>query len=396
VLRNGTLQDAFNLHFTLKLISQLVYPTPSVQLITIWMVNPVESEKCHEIEGSTRCDACKSCGAIVELDGCGHRFHSRCIFQWPIEKCEVCSAECKSVKIFRPLKKSSNTMARKGKWSADEHKYANLMIKQFQQGVLPLADGLHLRGFISNLLQCDPLRVTKKYSGHAIGKQNFFYQRRKAYCYNIHIKLQKRISSLRNHFYWHIRYRCKLGYQIDVQELKTAETDYWIREFIKFAKKIGQKIELPLSSVENYTISNLSSQNSISCENESVDEIDLGDLDLSQYSGFPNHAASSPVTDDSSSDFESISTSSPSSEYGTMSPLSFDEWNDEEFSYFPYFLNDMSVDDVNMAPSLTTSNQTTRRSLCEWVHEEEARWNKAMSVAAWSLSTPNISMSDCQ
>lgn len=112
-------------------------------------------------DSSTRCEACKSCGAVLELDGCGHRFHPRCIFTWPATHCEVCDEPVCAMLVFRETRGLPNSGARKGKWSVDEHKYADMVMKQFQVGALPLADGLHLRVFMANMLQCDPLRVTK-------------------------------------------------------------------------------------------------------------------------------------------------------------------------------------------------------------------------------------------
>lgn len=31
---------------------------------------------------------------------------------------------------------------------------------------------------------------------------------------------------------------------MNIQELKKAEADYWIEEFLKFAAKIGQRVEM--------------------------------------------------------------------------------------------------------------------------------------------------------
>uniref|UniRef100_H3H3P4 RING-type domain-containing protein n=1 Tax=Phytophthora ramorum TaxID=164328 RepID=H3H3P4_PHYRM len=103
-------------------------------------------------DNSTRCEACKSCGAVLELDGCGHRFHPRCIYAWPATHCEVCDEPVTNVLVFREPKNRSNSSARKGKWGIDEHKYAGMLMKQFQVGALPLADGLHLRVFMANML----------------------------------------------------------------------------------------------------------------------------------------------------------------------------------------------------------------------------------------------------
>ncbi|GLE04938.1 hypothetical protein PINS_up013919 [Pythium insidiosum] len=396
-------------------------------------------------EGSTRCDCCKSCGAILELDGCGHRFHPRCIYAYPVRQCELCSAPVSAVKIFRVFKNTPNSMVRKGKWSADEHKYANMMMKQFQLGAFPLVDGLHLRGFIANLLQCDPLRVTKKYSGHAIGKQNFYYQRHKTYCYNLHTKLQKRISNLRNHFYWHIQFRCKFGYSINIQELKSAEADYWIREFLKFAAKLNQPVEFasPTPSPAMTPVQTPSEDELTQSQSQSSQPAPVSPTDV-QQSGAAVAVTSPSKLNQSALTAAATSMPSPKAEpilmeqqqpsfklrneaSGSLSPLSFDEWNDDSSASFMDMLDTAVLDDFSrhsaqlssalseflsvptklsstldkqldsQPPSASTENapstsQRTKCSLGEWLREEESRWNDSMTATSWSFS---LTLSDC-
>lgn len=52
--------------------------------------------------------------------------------------------------------------------------YANRLINEFKAGLLPLTDGTTLRNFLSKLLNCDPMRISKKFVGNnCIGKQVF-------------------------------------------------------------------------------------------------------------------------------------------------------------------------------------------------------------------------------
>jgi len=63
---------------------------------------------------------------------------------------------------------------RRGKWTAEEEAYANRLILEFKAGLLPLTDGTTLRTFLSKLLNCDPMRISKKFVGSkCIGKQVF-------------------------------------------------------------------------------------------------------------------------------------------------------------------------------------------------------------------------------
>lgn len=63
---------------------------------------------------------------------------------------------------------------RRGKWTLEEENYANRLIHEFKSGLLPLTDGTTLRTFLSKLLNCDPMRISKKFvGGNCIGKQVF-------------------------------------------------------------------------------------------------------------------------------------------------------------------------------------------------------------------------------
>ena len=63
---------------------------------------------------------------------------------------------------------------RRGKWTTEEEAYAIRLIQEFKAGLLPLTDGTTLRTFLSKLLNCDPMRISKKFVGsNCIGKQVF-------------------------------------------------------------------------------------------------------------------------------------------------------------------------------------------------------------------------------
>ena len=70
--------------------------------------------------------------------------------------------------------KSKGPPLRRGKWTTEEENYANRLIQEFKAGLLPLTDGTTLRTFLSKLLNCDPMRISKKFVGsNCIGKQVF-------------------------------------------------------------------------------------------------------------------------------------------------------------------------------------------------------------------------------
>lgn len=73
-----------------------------------------------------------------------------------------------------PGGKKKGPPLRRGKWTPEEEAYANRLIQEFKAGLLPLTDGTTLRTFLSKLLNCDPMRISKKFVGsNCIGKQVF-------------------------------------------------------------------------------------------------------------------------------------------------------------------------------------------------------------------------------
>lgn len=71
------------------------------------------------------------------------------------------------------IQSSRNTL-RRGKWTAEEEDYANAVVREFNSGYLDAPAGTTLRIYLSEKLQCDPMRITKKFTGNvSIGKRVF-------------------------------------------------------------------------------------------------------------------------------------------------------------------------------------------------------------------------------
>ncbi|CAB9510822.1 expressed unknown protein [Seminavis robusta] len=65
-----------------------------------------------------------------------------------------------------------------GKWTPEEEAYVEALVEEFKLGLLPLAEGTSLRTFLSKMLNCQPMRISKKFVGSNYnGKQ--VYVRRK-------------------------------------------------------------------------------------------------------------------------------------------------------------------------------------------------------------------------
>ncbi len=69
---------------------------------------------------------------------------------------------------------SNNKQLRRGKWTAEEESYVARVIQDFNSGYLNAPPGTTLRTYLSDKLNCDPMRITKKFTGDAcIGKRVF-------------------------------------------------------------------------------------------------------------------------------------------------------------------------------------------------------------------------------
>ena len=60
---------------------------------------------------------------------------------------------------------------RVGKWTLEEEHFAKKLIDQFEAGTLTDCQaGTTLRCYLSKRLNCDPMRISKKFAGKSIGK----------------------------------------------------------------------------------------------------------------------------------------------------------------------------------------------------------------------------------
>lgn len=63
---------------------------------------------------------------------------------------------------------------RRGKWTVEEEEYVARVIRDFNTGYLNAPAGTTLRTYLSEKLHCDPMRITKKFTGGScIGKRVF-------------------------------------------------------------------------------------------------------------------------------------------------------------------------------------------------------------------------------
>lgn len=73
------------------------------------------------------------------------------------------------------LEDAAKPAARAGQWTREEEDYAAKIGDLFAKGIVPnVPEGMTMRSLLATLLNCSPMRVSKKYSGeHAIGKRSY-------------------------------------------------------------------------------------------------------------------------------------------------------------------------------------------------------------------------------
>ena len=67
---------------------------------------------------------------------------------------------------------------RRGKWTAEEEAYVERIIHDFENGLLPVGVGVTLRSYLSEKLNCDPMRITKKFTGASCLGKRVFHSRK--------------------------------------------------------------------------------------------------------------------------------------------------------------------------------------------------------------------------
>ncbi|RLN20377.1 hypothetical protein BBJ28_00002513 [Nothophytophthora sp. Chile5] len=71
-----------------------------------------------------------------------------------------------SQRVLKRSDYSQHGMVRSGRWSVEEENYAKAMIEAFKSGYLPLHGNVSLRKFLSEVLVCHPMRISKKFVGY--------------------------------------------------------------------------------------------------------------------------------------------------------------------------------------------------------------------------------------
>ena len=131
---------------------------------------------------------------------------------------------------------------RTGRWTTEETLYCDKLVEKFEQGELPIADGIKLNDFLSNMLKSKQSRLTKKMKNARLSAKT--YARTVGFIQNP--QEAREFSELEMSFFGSIQ--CDL----ERSEIRFHIQKEWRELFSTYCVAMGQKLDADqwLSSVE--------------------------------------------------------------------------------------------------------------------------------------------------
>ena len=204
-----------------------------------------------------RCSVCRGRRAFLELP-CGHIFHPRCVFKWPLRACEVCAEPISDtergggIKIYASTRKASSTLRpRKGKWFQKEEEYLFAVVKEFSSGHWPFTNHRTLATVATRVLNCSSSRVANKLTNPAPEMSQYFYNPLRRSSYKAHVKKQRRFTTLENEFHWSIEQQHEFKTALEQKQnilmlegMKDTMDEFWRLEIMLFLQCMDQSYEM--------------------------------------------------------------------------------------------------------------------------------------------------------
>ncbi|RHY05259.1 hypothetical protein DYB36_006633 [Aphanomyces astaci] len=201
------------------------------------------------------CDLCKHLDPILYIPECGHTFHSRCVGEWPMVTCPTCRGSVPKVAVVH-VDMHTKAAPRSGKWTKQEEKFVTLIVDEFDHGTFPLANGTPVRLVLAKLLNCSPMRLSKKFQKNALGKRTYRVPKSShaapngsRICFDAatHQARQIEFSASEHAFREEVvllqRKDNKMDGHIEVRDLRLAVVQFWVSNFLKFALSVGQQVD---------------------------------------------------------------------------------------------------------------------------------------------------------
>ncbi|OQR97375.1 hypothetical protein THRCLA_06997 [Thraustotheca clavata] len=199
------------------------------------------------------CDVCKYPDPILYVPECGHTFHSRCVGVWPMLTCPYCQGNVAKVAVVQ-VDMTSKPTQRSGKWTKQEEKFVTMIVDEFDHGTFPLANGTPVRLVLAKLLNCSPMRLSKKFQKNALGKRTYRVPKTSNNGFRIcfdtesHQARQIEFSAAESAFRQEVvmlqrKDNARQDGFLELHDLRLAVIQFWVSNFLKFAMSVGQQVD---------------------------------------------------------------------------------------------------------------------------------------------------------
>ena len=160
----------------------------------------------------------------------------------------------------------------------EEEEYTSRVIQYFSTGLLTLPDGATLRSYLADKLNCDPMRITKKFTGACCLGRRVYHLRDRQQALPAEIKMaQAELDHLEHRFRMRVEHdnsgfpmarRQELLFAqpergvnnlLSIQNIPPAAASSWLQNYA--AAAISAKASLPLSLAGN----RLQASNGVAC-----------------------------------------------------------------------------------------------------------------------------------
>ena len=264
-----------------SLIMNDANPASSMDPLLLVGLAPTSMNTVGSSPNNQQCRKCGFIGCDLRIEGCGCYLHTRCCALPPgkerLRNCPNCDQECTGIFLEplsfyemdearrnRPKEKESKSKRaqnrkrkqlkdafsninelydrRTGRWTQEEIDYVDELIATFDQGKLPLFDGIKLNDFLAGLLQCKQSRLTKKMKNARLSSKSYV---RNTGC--LEEDLAKRFGMLENSFLQSI------GCAFVRAEVRFHMQKHWREIFSNYCVQTDQPIDASqwISSVED-------------------------------------------------------------------------------------------------------------------------------------------------
>ena len=215
------------------------------QLLVSAPCTVIKRKASYSLQYNATCNICSHEDAVLQTKECGHYFHTRCIAVWPMVHCPTCATPVSSVSIVN-VDMETKPAVRSGKWTKAEEDFVTAILEMHQEVVLPLANGTPIRTLLARLLNCTPMRLSKKFQKNPLGNHTFHVSDEKPeISIKDHARQMHHLSTLQAAFRLSISLRRRYDSSvasIELEELSLAARQFWVNSFISYAIMVGQSV----------------------------------------------------------------------------------------------------------------------------------------------------------